>query len=297
MTTERPTPLRVGLIGAGIQRSLSPLLHEAEAREQGFSLRYELFDVDVLRQKDPARLIAAARDLGYAGLNITHPLKQRVVPLMDALSDQAAAIGAVNTVVFEPDGRTVGHNTDVSGFAGMISRGVGDVRGHRVLQLGAGGAGSAVAHALLAMGVSRLEIRDLDAARAERLAASLVGREVEVVGAGLDGAAQALAGADGLINATFVGMVGHPGTPVPLDAVRASHWVADIVYFPARTELLQGAEERGARIVGGADMTAIQAADAFRLITGREPDTERMLAHIARLVRDRLADERAGTAV
>ena len=114
---EAARKLLIGLIGAGIQHSLSPAMHEQEARQQGLQLHYQLIDVE--RSADGAaalpRLIDAARTMAFAGLNITYPCKQAVIPLLDALSDEAAAMGAVNTVVFD-GGRAIGHNTDGSGL-------------------------------------------------------------------------------------------------------------------------------------------------------------------------------------
>lgn len=143
----------VGLIGSGIGPSLSPALHEREADRQGLRYVYRLIDIDDLGVGPEAvgDLVRAARDLGFDGLNITHPCKQLVIEHLDGLAPQAAALGAVNTVVFE-DGRAVGHNTDVTGFAASFARGLPDAPLEKVVQLGAGGAGAAVAHAMLTLG-------------------------------------------------------------------------------------------------------------------------------------------------
>ena len=191
----------VGLIGAGIQRSLTPAMHEEEARAQGLKLHYQLIDLDAAHvgaDKLPL-LIEAARIMGFAGLNITYPCKQAVIPLLDELSDEAQAMGAVNTVVFR-EGRAVGHNTDGSGWAWGFQRTLPQARLNRVVLLGAGGAGSAIAHAVLRLGAQQLVIVDREAVRAEEAAAALnlrygAGR----VSASTDAAA-ALQGATGLIH-------------------------------------------------------------------------------------------------
>ncbi|MGF0168964.1 shikimate dehydrogenase, partial [Streptomyces sp. Marseille-Q5077] len=164
----------VGLIGSGIGPSLSPALHEREADRQGLRYLYRLIDIDVLGVPPEAvgDLLRAARDLGFDGLNITHPCKQLVIEHLDALAPQAEALGAVNTVVFE-DGRSVGHNTDVTGFAASFARGLPDVPLEQVVQLGAGGAGAAVAHAMLTLGAERVTVVDALADRAADLAAAL----------------------------------------------------------------------------------------------------------------------------
>lgn len=278
---QRPAVL-AGLIGSGIQASRTPALHEREGAEQGLRLIYRLVDLDPLGLGADALpgLLTAAERMGFGGLNITYPCKQAVLPLLDELSPDALALGAVNTVLLR-DGRRIGHNTDCSGFAEAFRRGLPDVPRARVVQLGAGGAGAAVAHALLAEGVGRLAIADTEAPRAVALAGALAAR----FGAGravpcLD-LAQDIAAADGLVNCTPVGMARQPGTPLPAALLRAALWVAEIVYVPLETELLRAARALGCRTLDGGGMAVFQAAGAFRLFTGREPDAARMLRHFA----------------
>ena len=150
----------VGLIGAGIDASLSPALHEAEAAALGLDYSYRLLDIDRL-DAGVGELLERARDEGYSGLNVTHPCKQDVVEHLDELSPEAAALDAVNTVVFR-DGRAIGHNTDASGFAESFRRGLAGAPLGKVVVLGAGGAGAAVAHAALRLGAQELVIVDVD---------------------------------------------------------------------------------------------------------------------------------------
>jgi shikimate 5-dehydrogenase len=152
----RPSFL-IGLIGQGIGGSLSPAMHEEEGFRQGYGYVYRRIDLDALGVNADAlpQLLDAAQQMGYNGLNITHPCKQRVIEHLDALSDDARALGAVNTVLFK-DGKRIGHNTDWSGFARSFRRGLPDASLARVVQLGAGGAGAAVAHAALQMGAAEL---------------------------------------------------------------------------------------------------------------------------------------------
>ena len=138
-----PDSVLIGLIGAGIQASRSPALHMREGAAQGLAYIYRLIDIEALGLSADGlpELIAAAHRLGFTGLNITHPCKQSVIALLDELSPDARAIGAVNTVVFAANGQMVGHNTDWSGFAESFRRELGDAPRARVVQLGAGGAG------------------------------------------------------------------------------------------------------------------------------------------------------------
>ncbi|HUA51875.1 MAG TPA: shikimate dehydrogenase [Candidatus Sulfotelmatobacter sp.] len=270
----------VGLIGAAIQASRSPALHEREAAEQGLTCLYQLIDLERHGLGPDALddLLTAAQRMGFRGVNVTHPCKQAVIAHLDALSDEARALGAVNTVLFE-DGRRVGHNTDSYGFAESFRRFMPDAPRDRVVQLGAGGAGAAVAAAALALGVGVLALADPDAAKLQALVDQLNRR----FGAGrarvVDDLAAAVRAADGLINATPIGMANHPGLPLPQNLLRRNLWVADIVYFPLETALLRTARALGARTLAGGGMAVFQAAQAFRLFTGRRADADRMLRH------------------
>jgi shikimate dehydrogenase len=279
----RPAVL-VGLIGAGIGASRTPPMHEKEGAEQGLRYIYRLIDLQTLNLGANALpdLLLAAERMGFAGLNVTHPCKQSVIPLLDELSDDARALGAVNTVVLR-DGRRVGHNTDWYGFAESFRRNLPDAPRARVVQLGAGGAGSAVAHAMLTLGAEQLTLLDTDHARAERVAADLAARFGVGRARATQGLADAVAEADGLINTTPVGMAKYPGLPLPAELLRRELWVAEIVYFPMETELLRQARALGCRTLDGGGMAVFQAVEAFRLFTGITPDPERMLRHFAAL--------------
>jgi shikimate dehydrogenase len=269
-----------GLIGAGIQASRTPALHEQEGDAQGLRYLYQLIDLEALQLNINALpdLLDAAELMHFTGLNITYPCKQAVLALLDELSDEARGIGAVNTVVFK-DGKRIGHNTDCLGFAEGFRRNLHDVARARVVQMGAGGAGAAVAHALLAEGVQHLSIFDVDMARARDLVDNLAqrfGAGRAQVGNHLE---NAMAEADGLVNTTPMGMAKLPGTPVPPALLRAELWVAEIVYFPLETQLLRDARALGCRTLDGGNMAVFQAVKAFELFSGQTPDAQRMLAH------------------
>jgi shikimate dehydrogenase len=269
-----------GLIGAGIQASRTPALHEHEGDAQGLRYLYRLIDLDQLKLDSSALpdLLMAAERMNFTGLNITFPCKQAIIPLLDELSPEARGIGAVNTVVLK-DGKRIGHNTDCLGFAEGFRRGLKDVARERVVQMGAGGAGAAVAHALLSEGVQLLSIFDVEISRAQSLADNLnqhfgAGRAM----AGHD-LPSTLGQADGLVNTTPMGMKKLPGMPVPVELLRAELWVAEIVYFPLETELLRNARALGCRTLDGGNMAVFQAVKAFELFSGVVPDAQRMLAH------------------
>ncbi|GAB3392396.1 shikimate dehydrogenase [Amycolatopsis echigonensis] len=282
-----PGRLLTGLIGAGIGPSLSPALHEREARELGLDCAYARFDLDELGVAPEAvgDLLARVAAEGLAGVNVTHPAKQAVLRHLDELSPDAAAIGAVNTVVFS-GGRAIGHNTDWSGFRDGFVAGLPGAPLDRVVLLGAGGAGAAAAHALLSLGAGSLTVLDVDAGRAARLADDLAARfgSGRAIGSPASALERTLAAADGLVHATPVGMAEHPGLPLPVSVLRPELWVAEIVYRPLETALLRAARARGCRTLDGGRMAVHQAAEALRLFSGREPDPARMLRHLAELV-------------
>ena len=263
----------VGLLGANIGQSLAPALHEDAAAAAGMIGHYHLMDVDGPRPRTLPELLAAVRAAGFAGVNVTFPFKEAVIPLLDEVSPEAAEIGAVNTVVFDPDGRSTGHNTDRSGFraAFIAAFGADAVRGRAVLQLGAGGAGRAVAFALRDLGVASLRLYDRDVQRARNLCADL-GGNCEV----LDAPEPAAASVAGIVNATPIGMTGHDGLPMTPEIVQSHQVVADVIYTPLETEFLKAAKAKGARTMGGAGMCVHQAVRAFELFAGRTPDLARM---------------------
>lgn len=274
--TQRPR-LLTGLVGRDILASRSPWLHESEADAQGVRLVYSLYDFAERGwgEADLPRVLDAAQLLGVSGLNVTYPYKQAVIAHLDDLSDGARRIGAVNAVQFAGDKR-IGHNTDVIGFAQSFRAGLPGAAIDKVVQVGAGGAGFATAHALLDVGVERLTVFDVDAGHQTALVAKLqadfgIGRAV----AGTDLIA-ALAAADGVVNATPVGMARYPGLPIPTESLRSELWVADIVYFPLETALLREARRHGCRTLDGSGMVVYQAAAAFDIFTGLTADRDRM---------------------
>lgn len=267
-----------GLIGRDIQASLSPMLHESEGDAQGLRLIYRLFDLaaDGMGVEDLPRLLDALQLAGFAGVNVTHPYKQAITAHLDELSPQAQQIGSVNTVVFSA-GRRIGYNTDIYGFAQNLRAGLSpDARFGRVVQMGAGGAGAATAHALMELGVGELTLFDPAQQRARELAAALNavhGAGRAIVG---DDLPASVAAADGIVNATPIGMKGYPGSAIPQPLLRPALWVTDIVYFPLETQLLRDAREAGCATLDGSGMTVYQAVRAFEHFTGRAADPQRM---------------------
>ncbi|AHG18343.1 shikimate dehydrogenase [Chania multitudinisentens RB-25] len=276
--TSRPPLYQLALLGKDIQGSLSPQLYEQEARRQGLRCSYQLLDFaqrgwsaetlpDVLRSLET---------IGFTGCNVTHPFKQRIIPYLDQLSPQAKAIGAVNTVLFR-DGQRIGHNTDCAGFITHFQRNLAEANIERVLQIGAGGAGSACAYGLLEYGVNHLALYDRDTANSEALYHQLIQHFDPARISIAHHPQQALANSSGLVQATPIGMSGYPGMPIDIGWLAPHQWVADVIYVPRETELVLQARAKGCRAIGGDGMVVFQAAQAFELYTGLPPDREHML--------------------
>ena len=282
-TVDRPSYL-LGLVGSGIGASLTPAMQEREGDESGLRISYRLIDADRrgFGVQDLPDVLAWAQRLGFDGLNVTHPFKQAVIPLLDELSEDAADLGAVNTVVFR-DGRALGRNTDWSGYGRAFRQVLPDAVEDRVVLVGAGGAGAAVGYGLLEQGAEHVAVIDSDRDRADacvvRLAKRFGDDRVSVAG----DLERALADAEGVVNATPVGMHGHPGTSVPARLVQDRLWVSDVVYFPLETELVALARARGCRVVPGGGMAVHQAVGAFQYFTGRAADAARMTRHFEEL--------------
>jgi shikimate dehydrogenase len=279
----------LGLIGANVQKSLSPVLHERACAAAGMHGYYHLMDLDRLPGRSIEAVLSAVRNAGFQGVNVTFPCKEAVLPLLDEVSAEARQIGAVNTVTIDAAGRTAGYNTDRIGFRRSVEETLGQaaVAGQTVVLVGAGGAGRAVAYALLDLGAATVLVHDRDTARASLLAAELDSHFGQGRSRLTDAAPPVLAAASGLVNATPVGMAGFPGMPISQEGLRPTHWVADVIYSPLETELIQAARAAGARVLTGGGMCVHQAAEAFRLFTGISASVPQMRDVFARALADR----------
>ncbi|MGI8525021.1 MAG: shikimate dehydrogenase, partial [Pseudolabrys sp.] len=261
----------VGLIGANIMGSLSPALHDDAFHATGIDGYYHLMDVDQLKGRRLTELLAAVKTAGFAGTNVTFPFKQDIMALLDAVDPEAVQNGAVNTVTIAADRRTTGYNTDRRGFRRSFEDGLGRARAEAatIVLMGAGGAGRAVAFALMDLGVTTLVLYDRDALRATTLLNELT-RNYGDARCRLAGVIEReVAAADGIVNATPVGMHGFPGNPVPVSALHAGHWAADVIYTPIETAFIKAAAAKGAHVLTGGGICVHQAVEAFRLFAGQ----------------------------
>jgi shikimate dehydrogenase len=279
----------VGLVGEGITASLTPAMHEAEARALGLDYEYRIFDLIELGRPaaDVGAILADARSAGFAAMNITHPCKQLVLDLVDELDTDAAHLRAVNLVVFD-GGRLRGYNTDWMGYRDALVAGLPEASFERVVQIGCGGAGAATAYALLTQGTRRLDLFDSEPLRAAELAARMRTHfpEQSIATLSPEELAHAIAAATGVVHATPMGMLHHPGVAFDLDLLPQEAWVSDVVYRPLETQLIRQAARRGHPVLDGGLMAVGQACASLQIITGIRPDRDRMQRHFRELISD-----------
>lgn len=269
-----------GLIGDPVAHSVSPVFQQAALAALGIDGRYEAWRTPAA---DLDTRVAALRAPGMLGANVTIPHKRAVIHLLDHVDPAAARTGAVNTIVNRA-GVLHGFNTDISGFLGALRVDGGvDPAGVRVAVLGAGGAARAVVWALIAAGAAHVLVLNRTVARAEALVADLADGRGAAAALPEDAATAGALLRDRqlLVNCTSIGMrhsAIEQASPVPLAAIPAGAFVADIVANPAVTPLLRDAAARGCGTLGGLSMLVRQGAASFELWTGRPAPLDVMMA-------------------
>jgi len=264
-------PGLLGIIGNPVRSSLSPAMQQAALRRFKIQACYQAFEIAPDQVRPVLRCLSP---LGFWGINVTIPYKERVLPFLDEIDAQARAIGAVNTIVVR-EGRLLGYNTDAEGFRMALEiEGRTKLPGTRVLIVGAGGAARAVAFACLSRGCRSLVIANRSGARARSLCRALgvnfPAADIAAAATGEAGWTHRVGVCDVVVNTTPLGGRAADPLPVPQAALRRSQTVMDIVYRPRRTSLLVAAEAAGARTVDGLQMLLHQGELAFTLLTGRE---------------------------
>ncbi len=270
----------VGVIGWPVEHSLSPAMHNAAFEALGLNWRYVPLPVAPGLVEEAVRGLVA---LGFRGANVTVPHKQSVMPVLDFTAPEAAAIGAVNTILITrgPDGATVsGYNTDAQGFINALRRGGFEPQGTRVIVVGAGGAARAVVRGLLAAGAGQVTVLNRTLERARRIISDLGDPRLTAQELTPESLVTAADGAELLVNTTTVGMwpdvqgsIWPAGVPVPSRLT-----VFDLVYNPLETSLLRQARKSGAQAIDGLGMLVEQGALAFEIWTGQPAPSEVMRA-------------------
>ena len=267
-------PIRLGLIGDNIAASKAPALHRMASGQCDLPLSYNLLAPANLGRTFE-EVLRQCRDTGYRGVNITYPYKERVVAYLQVDDPAIQAIGACNTVLFGA-GRPRGFNTDHSGFMAAYRKIFRDAPPGRVALVGAGGVGRAIAFALLRLGASELRLFDLDRQKsivlAQAICSAHVGAHIQVA----ETIETAVGNADGLVNATPLGMAGIGGCPIPQELIGGQRWAFDAVYTPVDTPFLLAADAAGLTTMSGYELFLYQGIDAFRIFTGFQVEERRL---------------------
>ncbi|UYV37311.1 shikimate dehydrogenase [Rhodobacteraceae bacterium D3-12] len=265
MTGEK-IPL-AGVIGSPIAHSKSPQLHHHWLRVYGLAGHYIPMDVAT---DDLKSVLQTLPKMGFVGVNITVPHKERVLEMADLITDRATLIGAANTLIFRKDGRVHADNTDGYGFIENLKQGAANwnPKAGPAAVLGAGGAARAVVASLIDSGVPEILISNRTRIRAEKLADDF-GKRVRVVE--WVKAGNIIEEAALVVNTTSLGMLGKPELRVPLDGLRREAVVTDLVYNPLQTRMLRVADEMGCKTVDGLGMLLHQAVPAFERWFGKRP--------------------------
>ncbi len=271
-----------GIFGYPVEHTFSPGMHNAAFQKLRMDACYVPYAVH------PDRLVDAVKSvipLGMCGLNITVPHKEKIIPFLDELSEEARLIGAVNTIEVK-GARLIGHNTDGRGFIRSLKENAKyDPRNRRILFIGSGGAARAVGFSLALAGAVKISFCDVDTHKASILARDIrekTGVETQAITA--DGIAEHAADANCLINATPLGL--HKGDPLPLSGANIDrhHLVCDLVYNPPETPFLRAAKARKARCLPGIGMLLYQGVIAFEIWTGKKAPVPTMKSALMRQI-------------
>ena len=272
------TILRAGLIGDNISRTRLPAALQIMCNQAGWQLEFELIDTVGRQGFDFATCVDDLRGQGWSGVTVTHPWKRDAARYAGlGMAADVVHLGAANTLIF--DDQVTGYNTDYTGFLsvwrGMMRAGVPG----RVAMAGAGGVARALAPALQTLGAEHIAVWDSDHAAAQDLVALLPGPATALEPGDV---AQAVRTADGLVNATPMGMVEHPGSAFDAADLEPQGWAFDAVYTPVETQFLRDANAVGLRILTGFDLFQHMAVRSFETYTGVDLNIDEVMPHLLR---------------
>jgi len=271
--------LKLGLIGDNIAQSRAPQLHRLAGTQHAIEVTYDLL-VPAQRNQDFDGVFNACRREGYRGINVTYPYKELAASRVKITDERVAAMGAINTVLFN-DGGPIGFNTDYSGFIRAFRNSGAARQPGTCCIIGAGGVGRALAFALVTLQAREIRLFDRDSNRAQALAADL--RTLAHTGAITthSSSAQAVEGADGVMNATPVGMVGMEGMPLDKALISGFHWAFDAVYTPVDTAFLRACKQSGAHVITGYELFFFQGVDAWAHFSSKSVNEATLRADLA----------------
>jgi shikimate dehydrogenase len=255
--------MKLGLIGKAIMNSSSPDLHMRLGELTGISATYDLFDANEMPVDSLESQVRRVMAEGYRGVNVTYPWKEAALKMADQASEGARMVGAANTLVFE-EGRTIAENTDFTGFVSGFRATLGERAPGRVLLIGTGGVGKAVAFGLGRLGAEEIVLLDLDEDKARQLAGELQAEGFSAAWIRPEQLEETVIRCQGLVNCTPIGHEKSPGIPLPKALIASHHWIFDAVYVPAVTEFIAAAQAAEASVMSGVSLFVFQGVDAFK---------------------------------
>ena len=273
--------MKIGLIGNNISSSKAPDIHNRIAKIFGISLDYLLFDLKDKEETYFTVLLEELRILGFIGVNITFPFKEKVIKYVDNASKNSKNVGSANTLTFKK--QTKAENTDYTGFLKTYKFHFGNNTPGTILVFGAGGVGRAITFGLASLGVKKIFLVDKDEIKAESLSKDLNLLNTNCVSIKSDKIEKNLSSCDGIINCTPVGHYDFPGCPLGNLAPNKTQWIFDVVYTPAKTDFIKKGEQVGAKIISGIDLFIFQAIDAFLIFTEIKENKYELKNHLHEL--------------
>jgi len=269
--------MKLGLIGLSIQQSSSPAMHEMLGQLYHYPVSYQLHEPLENTQEAFSATLLEMRATGYRGANITYPFKQLALHHCNSVDTAVKLVGATNTMKISGS-EIQGFNTDYTGFISAYRHRMGDQPAGKVLLIGAGGVGRAVAFGLFELGTTEVVIYDLYPASATSLADAINAAGFNASTVTSEQLAAVAAECDGLVNCTPIGHYKTPGMPISAAAIGPQKWAFDAIYTPIDTEFLQCCANAGMKIVSGFDLFFYQALNAFEIFTGTKPDPEKVMS-------------------
>ncbi len=261
------------LFGKNITRSKSPYFHNELAKHLNINFSYQLNSIDSGDIEEFKSQTTALFGSEIQSANVTYPFKEIAIEIANKLDNSAQRVQAANTLV-KKNGEIIAYNTDYSGFIQAYKNSRIQPPG-KVVLVGCGGVGKAIAMSLVDLGASELVLFDMDIQKAQALADQLASEGLQVETADDESLETYVKAANGLVNCTPVGHYSMPGTPIPESWIGSQDWVFDAVYTPVDTQFLLAAKEKNVSVISGFELFFYQATDAFSLFTNTRPnDTE-----------------------
>ena len=273
--------MKLGLIGHNIATSQAPDIHRRLGDLFGIYVSYELFDLKSKKESYLFDLLKELKTNGFTGVNVTFPFKEKVLKYADKIHQSSSDVKSANTIIFQKN--TIAYNTDYSGFIKSYNFHFNKKRPTKILVVGVGGVGRAIAFALSSLGVKELCILDTDIKKGEKILRELDRQAINCSLLDYTQLESKISSFDGIINCTPLGHYDFPGCSLRNLEITNRQWLYDVVYTPAKTIFLNKGELVGSKLISGIDLFIFQALDAFLLFSNNKFNQQDILKHVDNL--------------